>query len=173
MELALRFIYMLVILYAIAPLNTLIHEFGHAIPSLLFGADRATISLGNEESRWTAQLGRLILCVSLNAGWVGFYRTEKVPPVRSKRVIIGIMGPVFSLLTAAIWWWLSLQIWADTFSLDFLMRGAGYAALFQFVMTVIPMRYGEWNPGYAGYSSDGMNVLREFRPEPSAKTSPE
>lgn len=173
MELALWFIYILVVLYAIAPLNTLVHEFGHAIPSLLFGADRATITLGSGGSRWTGRIGRLTLSISLNGGWIGFYRTEKMPPVRWKRIVIRIMGPVFSLLTAAFWWWLALQNWADAFSLDFLMRGASYAALFQFVMTIIPMRYGEWNPGYAGYSSDGMNVLREFRPEPSAKTSPE
>lgn len=171
MEIAYWFLYILILVYIIAPVNTLVHEIGHAIPALLFGKSPVTITLGNGNRKWMFRLGRLSFSFSAVGGWIGFCRAEKMPTIRWKRVIIRLMGPVFSLLMAAIWWRLSLRDEVSVLSIDFMLRGASYAALFQFMMTIIPMRYGDWSPGYSGYQSDGLNILREFRPVRSASVT--
>ncbi|MDX9955959.1 MAG: hypothetical protein RBT75_17805, partial [Anaerolineae bacterium] len=95
-------------------------------------------------------------------GFIGTFRytEEGVAPYRN--LAIHLAGPLASLLLALLGWGvLSLQ--AIPLWLARACNTIAIAACIQFLVTILPVRYPRWVPGYGCKSSDGWRALQSLR----------
>jgi len=146
----------------VLPLMTLVHELSHALAALAFTGREVTLRLGNGERQLTSRWNRLQLCIGWATGFIGtfHYTDEGITPYRN--LAIHLAGPLASLLLALLGWGItSLQ------EIPLWLARAGntmaIAACIQALVTIFPMRYPRWVPGYGGKSSDGWRALQALR----------
>lgn len=138
----------------LAPVLTLIHEFGHAVVPLLKGQD-VKIGVGSRQVI-NFQVGKLAIEFGLFSPWIGFTKYKE-----SVSVMAHAGGPLFSLLLGAALLLFGFKGTTGNTS-AFLFASAGWC-LFQFVFTAIPFIYPSWLGYEQGMSSDGYKILEAFR----------
>lgn len=153
-------IFSAVLIIVLAPAATLIHELGHAWASLSLTRLPVSVQLGTKPSR-AVVIGRLSLQLRPLTGFVGFCKTENmstVSPARQAAVLLA--GPLISF---AAFLGLGFVLAHTTLNpwLQFLvLRPLRWMFLIQGVITIIPIKYPGWFPGYANRASDGLQTIR-------------
>lgn len=146
---------------------TFLHELGHAGAVLALTGRRVTIRMGTSERRKVQPLGRLTLDIGTDYGWVGLYRWQGPPASRLREAAILLAGPATSLVATV-----GLGVGASAARegpvvLQVALGAATAASLFQFAVTVVPIRYPRWWRGYAGLASDGLRAWWLLRDGPA------
>lgn len=157
------FLCILIIIFIIVPICTLLHEFGHAIPLLLFTKNEVTVTLGKKPALIQFSTQRLKMNFHILYSSGGRVDSNGVVTDKRIRFLIYAGGPIVSLFIA----FFSFMI-IFNYSLDYitfiLVRGAGIYASLQVIITSIPMHYPNWfGENFAKMPSDGMNILNLFR----------
>lgn len=158
----------------IAPGQTLLHELGHAAAALLLSDAPVTVVLGDYRQHESnprkvdMQTGRLRYVLQPLSGFTGFYIWSRDESSRRTRIIVNLAGPVTSLLIALLLWYLDTALQVD--ALSPLLYWSGILAFWQFVFTILPIRYPRWMGAYQGRISDGRRVYRLLTPDINAST---
>jgi hypothetical protein len=151
-------IYALLGWLVVAPINTLLHELGHAIVVLFLTNHGVTIQFGNRGSMCRTQIGRLKVILYLEPGVVwGVCRledNEKIPLNRYIWIIMG--GPVTSLLLTILFGSLALL---SNWNAPGWILFAAYN-LIVVLLTVLPLTYPKWTGVMAGMPSDMLQAWR-------------
>lgn len=153
-------IYLPIIVFG-AYLVLFLHELGHAFLYLPFTKGSVSVLIGSLNSNDTQfKLGRLRLGINMKSHFLcGRVQLSDCDVSRVGVIVGSIGGPLVSLLVFIA---LYRMIIAGTISaygnevvsaFTFLM----YCALYQFVFTIIPMRYLVGS--YKGMRSDGMRIV--------------
>lgn len=143
------------------PVLTLIHEFGHAIPALIFTKDEVSINIGNSNQIKQIKFNRLIIYINRYRSIMDVsYGIVNWKPIKSKlkSIIMVAGGPIVSLCTS-----ITFYLLLDKIELSYLIiRILDAILLFsicQFISTMLPIKYGDYSP-YKGITSDGYKILR-------------
>lgn len=135
------------------------HEFGHAIFAIIFTKQKVKIRLGGIFDKKPLKIGRLLIYIN------GFYPSYGViywnakSLSKYKNALISLGVPLFSLL-------LSLMIWCflkyNTYQYinQNMVKFLFVYSVWQFFITIIPIKYPKFLGAYAGFNSDGLNVLK-------------
>lgn len=152
-------IFNIVLFLIISQLATISHEFGHAIPALIFTRDKVNIIFGNNSSKTRIiKFRRLNIELRGFSPCVGFVNWNAKKMTKLQRIIACAGGPIVSLIVT-----ITLLIFSTIISNEILKSIVNLSAayhLYQFIVTSIPIVYPKWWGGYSGYSSDGYNILR-------------
>ena len=153
-------IFWAVLIIVLAPAATLVHEIGHAFASLSLTRLPVSVQLGSKPSR-SLVIGRLSLQLRPLTGLVGFCKTQNmstVSPARQAAVLLA--GPLISIASffglGFVLAYTTLNPW-----LQFLvLRPLRWMFLIQGVITILPIKYPGWFPGYANRPSDALQAIR-------------
>jgi len=123
------------------PFTTLVHELGHALPSLLFTKSQVSIyigSYGNLEKSFKFRLGRLKIFFTpklfhLGQGLCSHKQTRTI----GQSIIIVLGGPVFSLLLGLFFSWMIL-FYKDQQVIAFVLGIFLTSGIFDFIANIIP-----------------------------------
>ncbi len=123
------------------PFTTMVHELGHALPSLAFTNKKVTIyigSYGNLEKSFKFNLGRLEIfftpkLFSLGQGLCSHAQTRTL----GQSIIIVLGGPIFSLLLGLVFSWLILS-YKNQPEIAFVMGIFLTSGIFDFFTNIIP-----------------------------------
>ncbi len=145
----------------ILPFTTFIHELGHAIAASKLLKVPVEIRLGNQFKGNGVTIGRITIKVQPLSGWVGFCSYNISPAKVNKATDIAIIlgGPLSSLLLSCICFLLISYV-SFPMVITYLMKSIMNAALVQFVITIIPIKYPAFFGSYSGISSDGYRVTK-------------
>ncbi|WP_252503999.1 hypothetical protein [Sporosarcina sp. Marseille-Q4943] len=149
---------LLIIFYIfIAPTCVLLHEIGHGLGAVLAPNNHVHIYLGpiSEKNKETFRVGRLHFHIIWS--YIGFVHWKGELSKRQRAIAL-IGGPLMSLLLAFLFGMLTLL--APRNDMQTLYWSTTLLNFFQFLVTIIPMKYPRWMGGYSGYSSDGLQLLR-------------
>ncbi|MBN1921433.1 MAG: hypothetical protein JW892_09325 [Anaerolineae bacterium] len=147
--------------FIVLPLMTLVHELSHALAVLVLTDHEVTVRLGNSDKQLKRRWNRLQFCIGWATGFIGtfHYADEGVAPYRN--LAIHLAGPLASLLLALLGWGITslreIPLWLARAG-----NAMAIAACIQFLITILPMRYPRWLPGYGGKSSDGWRALHSL-----------
>ncbi|WP_456279404.1 site-2 protease family protein [Bacillus sp. AK128] len=142
-------------------MTTFVHELGHAVVASKLLKVPVEIRLGKKFKGNGLTIGRLTVKVQAVSGWVGFF-SYNVPPEKVNRahnIAIFLAGPFSSLLLCCICFLLISYVSFPT-AINFFMKSVMNAALVQFIITTIPIRYPSFFGAYRGISSDGYRVVK-------------
>ena len=161
LEIILNFI----LFYMIFLLSTIIHEFGHALPALILTKDNVKIILGrNNKKLKKIRVGRLDIHLKGFNPFTGFVYWDKSQLTRFKKIVILAGGPVFSLIFGIVLLLvcrnMENKLLVEIILLKEVIMLAGNYLLYQFISTSVPIIYPKWWSGYAGYPSDGYQMLK-------------
>ena len=146
-------------LFIVAPLLTLVHELGHAIPQL-FWAKHVTISLGAPRQSITIPIGKLTITTSATPFHRGVCQiAPTLSPQQKAFVLLG--GPLTSWGCYFLFS-MAQNVDAPSFATYCLNFSATFS-LVQALMTTIPCRYPKRLVGYSGQASDGLQLLKLLR----------
>jgi hypothetical protein len=158
--------------FLLAPVLTLIHELGHAIPALALTDHDVSVSLGRvprenlETARPTLRVGRLLLFFSpsLTRPMWGFtgsceFHDDDQSLSRLRKALILLGGPIASLATLMALA-IGLVLLPGIHLLKLFAYAACGAALVGVVITLVPVTYPRWMFDYGGLPSDGLQVMR-------------
>lgn len=164
--------YMLVI----GPVETLLHELGHAIVNhaqthqpvhVYLGFIPPYDQLGDSTLRphrtWVVTLRNITFYLQPFSGPVGFTYWEAEAP---DPIWTYLTGPLVSLILGIIFSIITLLSRSHTHSfsiLYYVWQVAAICAFAHFALTLIPMRYPSWFGQYAGLPSDGYKLLQFLR----------
>ncbi|MGF1779793.1 hypothetical protein [Vibrio nomapromontoriensis] len=143
----------------VMPFLVLLHEIGHAIPILITG-EKVQITLGSSDFVSSLSIGGLSIQSSLIPLNVGYCSTQ-AELTKAVNIVSIIGGPIVSALCAAILFALSRILEGQI--IVFLVRFGAWFSVFQFLLTIAPIQYGEWFLGYAGVDSDGLRLIKLMR----------
>ena len=144
----------------LVPALVLVHELAHAAMrlALLPGEIRVTVGI---DPRWEATLGRLEIGIDPSgwrAWWPGLCRSAATPEGH-RGVAIALAGPLSSLVAGV---GLLVATAMTSGALEDVCRTGAIWALLQVLVTIVPMTYPSWLPGYDGHESDGKRALRHL-----------
>lgn len=143
----------------IIQLTTIIHELGHGIPALFFSKDKVIMYLGiTKTTVRTYNLGNFQVVLRGFHPFTGFvtWNNTKIKGVQELITVIG--GPLISLLIAVGLFVIGSNL--KVRRLSEVVDLAAYYNFYQFILTVVPMRYPKWWGNYGGYSSDGYKAVK-------------
>jgi len=162
-------------LIIILPLQTLLHEFGHALAALGCRAEHVTIWMGGkanqenrEKSAFVLQWKRIeivwVRLFSLFYGLFTYRHNQEKPMTRGQWILINLSGPAVSLFLLILTVTLihSSHNSAPPFIRDVLQLTAS-SLVVQFAVTILPMRYPAWMGAYGGALSDMGRVIQRRR----------
>jgi hypothetical protein len=138
-------------------LTTIIHEMGHAIPARIFSKDKVAIYLGVGNSKKNFRIGNLKVVLRGFHPFTGFVLWNEEKLTRLGKIISTLGGPLISLLVG-----IGGLLMAGNVSntiLNRLFTFASYYNLFQFIVTIIPIKYPKWWGAHSEITSDGYNII--------------
>lgn len=148
------------LVYIIKSILTTIHEFGHAIPTLIFTRDEVSIDIGNSNLKKQLKLNRLIININgyksiadVSYGYVHFNSINN----KFKSILIISGGPVTSLCTSILLYLILYKIDLP-YVIMLVFNAILIFTLGQFVMTSLPIKYSSTGT-YKGCTSDGYKIL--------------
>jgi hypothetical protein len=159
----------LVVWLFVLPAVTFVHELGHALPARAFSRSPVIVLLGRKRPAYREDpsahgidLGVFRLIVKPFSGFAGYcyWSVDSITPRQHILTLAG--GPIASALLALLLWQAAVHV--DFGGAALLLQWAAVAALIQFLVTAIPIRYPRWWGGYDGMASDGYKILRLLRP---------
>jgi hypothetical protein len=131
--------------------------------ALLTGA-QATVTQGGEPSMVRFSIWRLNFrlrpLVGFRTAWYGHFRSQAETISRARRVLISAAGPAVSLVAFVVLSGLARSL---SYPVSWFVWAAAWAALLQFAVTAVPMRYGRAFGPYSGTVSDGRRILELLR----------
>lgn len=151
---------LLIFYILVAPICVLLHEIGHGLGAVVASNTHVHIYLGtrSEKNKENFRLGRLHF--HINWSYIGFaYFREELS--KRQRAIALASGPLMSLLLALLFGLLTL--FGSRGDLQSLFWWTTMLIFFQFVVTIVPVKYPRWMGSYSGYSSDGLQLLRMLK----------
>lgn len=157
-----EFLYLLYLLIAIIlarSVTTLIHELGHAIPSLLFSKGPVNVyvgSYGTEEKYLKIKLSRLCLYFRVNfLNWrIGMCTHEKIES--SRKQLIVILGGPFASLFLAITIIIIMSIYSLPISIIYILTCYVLSSLYDFIINLVPAYIITELSPHGPMMSDGM-----------------
>ena len=155
----------IILFYMIFLISTIIHELGHALPALILTRDNVKIILGrNNERLKKVSLKRLDIHLKGFNPFIGFVYWDEPKLTNFKKILILAGGPIFSLIFGIVLLFISRNMESKLLVGIILLKQmiilAGNYQLYTFVSTSVPIIYPKWWVGYAGYPSDGYQVLQ-------------
>lgn len=144
------------------PFFMLLHEVGHGLGVVFSSDSHVHIYLGtkNEKNKENFRIGKLHFHIIWS--YTGFaYWDARLN--RRQKVAAFAGGPLMSLLLTLLFGWLSIITSQSAFHQLFF--GSTIFNLFQFICTIIPVKYPRWMGGYSGSKSDGLQLLRILKSE--------
>lgn len=151
----------LLLWFLIVQIGTIIHEFGHALPALLFTSGDVVVHLGKGKVIRKIKIKRLIIQIKEIMPTVGFVNFMPQKNNRFKTILIFLGGPLLTLIFAIIQHLISGRINYELLSRA--LKISSYYFYFVFFVTIIPITYPNWWIGYSGHKSDGYYVLNLTR----------
>lgn len=156
----------IVMLFMIFQIDTIIHEFGHAIPALIFTKDKVKIRLGslggNNKNLGKLSLGRLDIALEKFNPFIGMVQCNKSKLTKFQSITIFAGGPIISLFLGIILLFISNNIGDKLLMEIFIFKEiiilARNLAFGTFVFTAIPIIYPKWI-GRADIPSDGYQIV--------------
>jgi RsiW-degrading membrane proteinase PrsW (M82 family) len=147
----------------VIPLSILLHEVGHAVGILLFTKRNAKVYLGPiiESNKETFKFYRIHFYIKW--AYYGFcYYTDGNKNLTKKEAIpFALGGPLASLVIAVLAYFSLSYIEVD--HIREFIYGIALLNFFNFILTIIPIRYPKWWGPFSGRPSDGYRVLYELR----------
>ncbi len=142
------------------PFFILLHEVGHGLGAVISSNSHVHIYLGtkNEKNKENFKIGKLHFHIIWS--YIGFAYWEAELNKRQKVAALA-GGPLMSLLLTLIFGWLTII--TSQSELHQLFFGSLVFNLFQFITTIIPVKYPRWMGGYSGFKSDGLQLLGILR----------
>ena len=158
------FIIYLLVYIIFTPMLTLLHELGHAVPALIFTKEEVIVNIGNSNLNKKIKLSRLIIKLNGYKSLVdvsyGYINWTPLDSNKIKAIIIILGGPLTSLIVSIL-----IYIYLINVSLPYiliiLLNALFYFSLFQFLLTILPMKY--FYKPYVGYTSDGYKILQHLK----------
>lgn len=142
------FIFILYIVFIIAPISMFIHEFGHAIGAKFVKADQVKINIGFGKRKTMMKIFSIHIFIFLCYFLGGYVISERNPSYTDlEKIIISLFGPIFNILLAII-----LYFTLKSFSNPFI----SVIYIFNFwlgFINLIPFKI-------FGKSSDGHTILK-------------
>lgn len=139
-------------------LCTISHEFGHAIPALIFSKDKVSIKLGvGDRDIKKLSLGRLEIKIKVVNPFIGFAWWNGKNMNRLEGVLCCAGGPLVSLLIGIAFIIIGKGMGENLIGEIFTI--SAYVHFYQFICTAIPIKYPKVWGSYGGYYSDGHNVV--------------
>lgn len=149
----------IIILIIVAQLATISHEFGHAIPALIFTKDNVKIILGKEmKKKKEININRITLVIRGFAPFLGFVYWSSSRMTKFQKVLVTLGGPITSLVISLSLIFISKAI--DNYIIKQIIIFSAIYHLFQCLFTIIPIKYPKWWKGYEGLPSDGYRVFK-------------
>lgn len=158
------------------PLETFVHELAHALTNRLLTKQPTLVYLGiipqddevyNPTMKRPRTLTFTLAGITFNikpfSGPIGFAHWN---PVDEHELWTYLAGPLASLLLGIIFSVTTYFARSHTHAFSiwyYINQIAAIAAYLQFLGTIIPIRYPSWWPLYAGYPSDGYQILQIIR----------
>ncbi|SFC40587.1 M50 family metallopeptidase [Clostridium uliginosum] len=143
-------------------LATISHEFGHAIPALVFTKDTVKITLGDNTTK-TKEINFSKLCIQIGRfqPFLGFVDSNRSKLTKWQRIFTSAGGPIISLVIGV-----SLIFISGIINYNLLKKLISFSAYYhilQFICTALPIIYPKWWLGYGGYPSDGYNIMSNIK----------
>ena len=142
-------------------ISLVVHELGHAVPGLLFFEGRHELfigSLGEKENSWQLKAGRLDIFIKKTIHiQSGLFKVGTPHDAAWKNTLLVLGGPLFSLLFGLSITFLLLYTLPGPGFNEFLMALVG-AAVFDFLITLVPGTYPSKNSPNDPYASDGLQL---------------
>ena len=140
------------------PISGLLHELGHALPSLLMTRDQVRIRLGNSRDNKTRmKIGRLEVCLSPTTSFWGSCEFTSEGMSTTRLIIITLGGPLTSLCLGGLflgWMFTPTLPWEIRLVTAVLF----YANCRILLVSIIPQTFHAPNPNPQGVS-DGLKIL--------------
>ncbi len=158
-------------LKVVYPLSGLLHELGHALPSLLLTKDPVRIRLGNSTDKPTIKLGRLEICLGPTTSFWGSCEFTSEGMSTARLIIITLGGPLTSLCLGALflgWMFTSTLPWEIRLVTAVLF----YANCRILLVSIIPQTFRAPNPHSQGVS-DGLKILNLLSGEKNGRGDPD
>lgn len=137
------------------------HEIGHVFFAIIFTKHEVKIRLGGELDKKSFKIGRLIVCLNGFSPYYGTVHWNNESLANIKRVFIYLGGPIFSLLLSFILWKLingNIFRYVNEGMMQFIFLWS----VWQFIATIIPIKYTKFFGEYEGMNSDGLNAFNSF-----------
>lgn len=152
----------IILFIVIGQLSTISHEFGHAIPALIFTRDNVKIVLGRDKVKT-----KIISIKRLNIELRGFspptgfayWNSNKVK--KSQEMIVYLGGPMVSLIIGIIL--ILLSRITKYYLVNQIIKFSASYHFIQFIITFVPMVYPKWWGDYGGHTSDGQRIVNLFK----------
>lgn len=143
-------------------LCTISHEFGHAIPALIFSKDKVSLILGvGDREIKKFSFGMLEIKIKRFNPFIGFVLWDGKNMNRLEGVLCCAGGPIVSMLIGITFIIIGKGIGENLIGEIFTI--SAYVHFYQFICTAIPIKYPKFGGSYGGYYSDGYNVLSLIR----------
>ncbi|WP_391122504.1 hypothetical protein [Psychrobacillus sp. L3] len=140
------------------PVSVLLHELGHALCVVMFSKEEAYVYLGttNESNKENFRIGRVTFHITFAySGFCAVKNMTNFSIVQSILFFIG--GPIVSVLLFIGAYFISAEV--THYGTRNFLNGIIYINLFLFILTIIPIRYPKVLKTYAGFQSDGYQIL--------------
>lgn len=139
-------------------LATISHEFGHAIPALIFTKDKVRIAFGNTGTKIKKiEFKSLSIEIGTFQPILGFVYWNGDRMRKWQSIICCAGGPFISLIIGIVLIFMSGDI--NNYLLKKILSWSAYYHIWQFICTAIPIIYPKWWAGYGGHTSDGYNII--------------
>ena len=154
---------LLVLLLLVFPLDTSLHEGGHAAMALITTRGNVTLNTGFGQRGLDFSLGRLRVHLAPLPSIYGFSDYDRRGVSRARRALIALAGPCVSLLLALSFGVALRRRVRLRPPLRMLCLLFSLANLFQFLGTILPVRYQQSLGSYRGRMNDGAAALQDLR----------
>lgn len=156
---AINIIFNIILFLIISQLATISHEFGHAMPALIFTRDTINVTFGaNSAKSKIIKFSKLNIKLGGFSPCVGFVNWSTNKMTKAQTIIVLAGGPIVSLIVTISLFTFSGAI--SNYVLKQIINFSAYYHLYQFILTSIPIIYPKWWVGYSGYPSDGYQILQ-------------
>lgn len=157
-EILIQFIFTAILIFLFLYFMLIFHESGHAFFAIIFTNHEVKIRLGGYSDKKIFKIGRLIVCLNGFNPWYGTvqWNTESLSNI--KRVFIYLGGPIFTISLSCVLWWLmksNIFLYLSNYILQFMF----ISSVWQFIITMAPIKYTRLWDAYEGMNSDGLNIL--------------
>ena len=135
------------------------HEFGHAIFAIIFTKQEVKIRFGGILDKKIIKLGRLLIFLNgFNPSYgVVYWNAKSLSKYKNALICLG--GPLFSLLLSLmILYFLKYNTYE--YINQNMIKVLFISSVWQFIITIIPIKYPKFWGGYAGFNSDGLSALK-------------
>ena len=147
-------------IYIFRPLATIIHEFGHAIPAVIFTSQTVQIKVGSGQGSLDFGIQSVNIEISFKKMICGYTAFQNENLSNSQLALIYATGPIFSFLACMV----ALSFIYTTklhIALDALWVGWVSSNLLCLLRNVLPLQLQ--GPELDAVPSDGLQILRIMR----------